>query len=199
MPPGHPVGPPPQKPKSGLIAALIIVGILVLGGGGVGIYFLTKSDDNASNTNPGPGGGGAPVDKDDPKAVAERFASVYEEAVNSDLDGFDVKSLQPILCGSDYDDVKKETERTRKARETSGRKPSRRPASAQVDIGIKDFTMDGDKGSFNLTWTETGGEKRNDRKLLVQKDSGHWVVCGLYEKSDSGSTSSRKPTSKPSR
>src|SRR5262245_28517087 len=91
--PGYPVGPPPKRPRTGLIATLIIVGVLALGGGGAGIYFLTKSDDSNNS------GGGAPANGDDPQSVAQKFADVYENAVNSDLADFNVNDFKPIMCG----------------------------------------------------------------------------------------------------
>lgn len=161
---------------------MIIVGILVLGGGGLGIYFLTKSDDTGSQ-----------VDGSDPKAVAERFASVYQNAVNTDLDGFDVGQFKPVMCGADYERVREETDRTLKNRETKGRKPSKRPASERLTIGVKDLKVEGDKGTFALAWKEPDGDDK-ERELHLEKASGNWVVCGLYDKlDDSPPSSSRRP------
>ncbi|HEV2783387.1 MAG TPA: hypothetical protein VGX25_28725 [Actinophytocola sp.] len=49
--PGGPGGPPPpKKTNAGVIAAVVAGAVLVLGGAGTGIYFLTKGDDTPSNT-----------------------------------------------------------------------------------------------------------------------------------------------------
>lgn len=186
--PGYPVGPPPPKgPRTGLIAALVIVGVLALAGGGVGIYFLTKSDGGSSNS----GTGGTPANSDDPQAVAQKFADIYETAVNSDLADFDVDDFKPILCGGDYDKVKKETERTIRLRESAHRKPSKRAEADRVEAGVKDVDVSGDHGTFKLTQTERDGHKLKDRDLKLQREDGDWRVCGLYREAESSASSAR--------
>jgi len=184
--PGFPVGPPPKPPRTGLIATLIIVGILVLGGGGVGIYLLTKGDDNGSNT-----GGGGPVNDSDPKAVAQRFADNFEKVVNSELWDYNGDDFKPIVCGKDFDRLNKDTERTLKTRQSSGRKPTKRPQADQVDAGVADLEANGDHGKFTLTQVEHDGKKLKDRPLKLERAGGQWKVCGLY--SDDEPSSSRRP------
>lgn len=56
--PGGPTEPPGPKSKAGLITAVVVGAVLLLGGVGTGIYFLTKDDDpkntatGSSQTNP---------------------------------------------------------------------------------------------------------------------------------------------------
>lgn len=186
QPPGYLAGPPPKPPRTGLIVTLIIVGILVLGGGGAGIYFLTKGDDKGSGT------GGA-VDSGDPQAVAQRFADSFEKVVNSDLWDFRAEDFKPIVCGQDFDRLKKETERTLETRQSRGRKPTQRPQADQVDAGVKDVKVEGDHGTFEMTQVERDGKKLKDRPFKLVRESGDWKVCGFYagEERGSGSSSSR--------
>ena len=43
--PGGPAEPPPRKGNAGVITAIVVGAVLVLGGAGAGVYFLTKGDD----------------------------------------------------------------------------------------------------------------------------------------------------------
>lgn len=58
--PGGPAEPPVRKSKAGLITAIVVGAVLVLGGGGTGIYFLTKSDDNPKGNAAGTSQSGSP-------------------------------------------------------------------------------------------------------------------------------------------
>ncbi len=63
--PGYPGGPPPQPPKrrgTGVIVAVIVGAVLVLGGAGTGVYFLVKGSDktDSSSASGNGGGGGTP-------------------------------------------------------------------------------------------------------------------------------------------
>lgn len=48
--PGFPGGEPP-KSKTGMIVAIVVIAVLVLGGAGVGIYLLTKEDDKGNSAS----------------------------------------------------------------------------------------------------------------------------------------------------
>jgi hypothetical protein len=190
-PPGYAAGPPPKPPRTGLIATLIIVGILVLGGGGAGIYFLTKGDDKGS--------GGGSVDTGDPQAVAQRFADSFEKVVNSDLWDFDADDFRPIVCTKDFDRLKEDTEKTLAARQSRGRKPTRRPQADQVDAGVSDVKVSGDHGTFNLTQTEHDGKKLKDRPFKLDRGSGSWKVCGFYAEEEERRSSSASASVPPIR
>jgi hypothetical protein len=191
--PGWGAPPPPKKPRTGLIVSLIIVVVLVLGGGGAGIYFLAKGSDKPSE----PGAGTGTPAAGDPEQVANRYAELYAEAINSDLEGFDVRDFKPIMCAKDYDNVHRETDRTIRARESGRRKPSPRPEAQRVTIGVKDLKVNGDHGTFKMTRKERGstGSPR-DVPLDLQRDGDNWRICGLYK--DPPSTS-RPPTPSTSR
>lgn len=192
--PGWGAPPPPKKPRTGLIVSLIIVVVLVLGGGGVGIYFLAKGNDNPSTP-----GTGTPAGSGDPEQVADRYATLYGEAINSDLAGFDIRDFKPIMCTKDYENVRRETERTLRARETSRRKPSPRPEAARVTMGVKDLKVNGDHGTFKMTRKEPGGAgSPRDVPLDLQRDGDSWKVCGLYKDSPTPSTSRRPTMPRPS-
>jgi hypothetical protein len=180
---------PPKKSKSGLIAALVIVGILVLGGGGVGIYFLAKGDDTDGNN----GGTAGPVDSNNPNAVAERLASLYETVINTDLAEFDKKAFEQVLCSSDYGDLTKDFDNTRKLRESRGRQPTKRAPDQRVDVAVKDFEADTDSGSFKLTLNDptSDGTASKPKDLTLRKTDGRWEVCGLYKKTSPTSRATR--------
>ncbi|MBN6037661.1 hypothetical protein [Amycolatopsis sp. 195334CR] len=50
--PGYPGYPPPKKSNTGLIVTLCLVGVLLLGGLGVGAYFLIDSNSSSSRSAP---------------------------------------------------------------------------------------------------------------------------------------------------
>jgi hypothetical protein len=57
--PGGPPGPPPKRRGTGVIIAVIVGAVLVLGGAGTGVYFLVKgSNKTDSSSASGNGGGG---------------------------------------------------------------------------------------------------------------------------------------------
>ena len=188
-PPGFSAGPPPKPPRTGLIATLIIVGILVLGGGGAGIYFLTKGDDKGS-------GNGGSVDTGDPQAVAQRFADNFEKVVNSDLWDFNADDFRPIVCTKDFDRLKTETEKTLATRQSRGRKPTRRPQADQIKAGVADVKTSGDHGTFKLTQVEGDGHKLKDRPFKLDRGNGTWKVCGFFDDEERGSATVRPPTSR---
>jgi hypothetical protein len=160
----------------------------VLGGGGVGIYFLTKSDNKGS--------AGGSVDTNDPQAVAQQFAGAFEKVVNSDLWGFNSDDFRSIVCGKDFDRISKDTEHTIKTRQSNGRKPTGRPEPDQVKAGASDVKVNGDHGTFNLTQVQNDGKKLKDRPLTLEHGSGNWQVCGLYADEQNRSTTLRPPTTR---
>jgi hypothetical protein len=124
--PGGPGGPyapatPPNKTSRNLIIA--IVAILVLAGGGVGIYFATKSDNNKKSAGPGtsvsasssaPSSGassGAPSSADFPSmgmssvsvpsaggTVSESDARTIVERYFSDINAQDTSDATTLIC-----------------------------------------------------------------------------------------------------
>ena len=110
--PGQPGGGPPRKSKTGLIIGIVIAAVLVLGGGSVAVWQLTKGDDSANNANdqtsqsseptsedpqtstddptsePGNGGGGT-------EEELNTAAQAYVTAVNSQ----DEAAATDLVCG----------------------------------------------------------------------------------------------------
>jgi hypothetical protein len=181
-PGAYPVGPPPRKSRSGPIVTLIIVGILVLGGGGVGLYFLTRDDNGPGGDGPPPGG--------DPQAVAERAIDIIERTINSDLEDFDAEGLKPLMCAEDFERAAAERENTLDKRQSSGRRPSRLPAGEQVELTVSDVRVDGDRGTFTVT-EKQGDDRPRDRELDLVRTNGAWQVCGF---SDSAPAPGPRPT-----
>jgi hypothetical protein len=192
-PGAYPVGPPPRKPRTGLIASLIIVGILVLGGGGVGLYFLTKGSVESGAPGPGPAGG------DDPRAVAERFADFVERGANSDGEDVDPAELEPIVCAEDYRTAEKEIKRDQQRRATSTRKPTKRAGTDRYEATVSDVKVEGDRGTFAVS-LRRGDDKPQDRTFDLLRSGGNWQVCGLYKDDEqTRPTTSRRQLPLPTR
>jgi hypothetical protein len=66
---GYPGDGEPRKRRTGLIIAVVVIAVLVLGGAGPGIYFLIKGDDKGDNN-----GNRA----DGPSAVTAAYIEAYE-------------------------------------------------------------------------------------------------------------------------
>jgi hypothetical protein len=86
------IGPPARRSRTGLIAGLVVVGSVVLGGG-AGIYILANGENK---------GTAAPATGSDPRTVVNRFADAYARTVTSTLPDFDLVEFEPILCDRDH-------------------------------------------------------------------------------------------------
>ncbi|MPZ79348.1 MAG: hypothetical protein GEV28_02715 [Actinophytocola sp.] len=167
---GFPVGPPPAKPRTGLITSLVIVAILVVGGGGVGAYLLLGKDDDT-----GSGGGGG-----DARSAAESYVGKLTTILNTDLQDIDLHPLQPLACAGDYEKLDEEIEDARDFSKSHSASPGDQP---EVGLTMKDYEPTSDGATFTLTQT-VEDDDGDSRKMTVAKEDGDWTVCGLYRDED---------------
>ena len=106
--PGYPSGQPP-KGKQGVIIAIIVIAVLVLGGGGVTLWLLNKDDGASEQTfqPPGPKTEDSPTDnpasEDSPtegptdreaEAAVTAVAQQYADAINNE----DEAAATQLMC-----------------------------------------------------------------------------------------------------
>lgn len=168
---GFPLGPPPSKPRTGLITSLIIVAILVVGGGGVGAYLLLGDKDD---TEGGTGGGG------DARAAAESYVGELKTILNADLQDVDLGPLQPLACAGDYEKIDEEVEDARDFSKSHSASPGDQP---EIDLTMKDFETTSDGATFTLTML-VEDDDGDSRTMTVAEEDGAWAVCGLYRDED---------------
>jgi hypothetical protein len=166
--PGYPVGPPEKKSKAGLITTLVIVAVLVIGGGGVAAFLLLRDD----------GGGN---DAGNPREAADEYVKRLSTAVSTQVADVDLKPLQPVMCSGDYERLNDQLSEEKE--EQSG--PSGSPDEPRkVTFAISEFKESGEGATFVMTPT-VEGEKENGFDMKVQKESDHYVVCGLFDEGQS--------------
>jgi hypothetical protein len=170
------VGPPPSKPRTGLITSLIIVAILVVGGGGVGAYLLLSKDNKASGDSGG----------SDPRSVAETYVSKLKTLLNTDLADIDLQPLRPLACADDYRRLDKEISDARDFSKSYSASPGKAP---QFDLTMRSYEATSQGATFTLVQT-ADGDKSESRDMTVAKENGDWKVCGLYRSHGQPSTSS---------
>jgi hypothetical protein len=178
-PPGYPMGPPPKKPRTGLIATLIIVAILVVGGGGVAAYLLLGRDDEAGKGSGQGGGEGGGA-----RAAAQTYVLELEKALNAPVQEVDLGKLKPVTCGEDFAKMEDDLADAKGRGESTSAGPG---DEGKIRIRLKDFERTPDGAKFTLTEREAGGGgDEQTRDMTVAKEGAGWQVCGLYEKGQSG-------------
>ena len=155
--------PEPKKSKAGPITTLVIVGLLVLGGGGFGLWMLLSKEED-------PAAGGGDGDSD-ARAAAEKYVQELEKTVNTDIQDIDLSPLEPLTCADDFTRMEREIGDAQAAGQTT------QPES--IEVAMEDFQSTEDSGSFTLTQT-VDGEPGEDRDMTLAKEDGAWKVCGLY-------------------
>ncbi|MGH3881042.1 MAG: hypothetical protein ACRDSK_28800 [Actinophytocola sp.] len=186
-PGGFPVGPPPSKPRTGLITALIIVSILVIGGGAVGAYFLLGDEGD-----PGAGSGG---DEDrSARAAAQTYVRELEKALNTEIADVDLAPLKPVTCRDDFTQMEDDIADAKEFAESYSATPS---PGDRIRIRMKDFERTSEGATFLLTERQVGDGDEQTRNMTVAREDGEWRVCGVYEEgsedgSEDGSSTSRE-------
>lgn len=142
--PGYPGGPgdypqgAPKKKKTGLIIAIVLIAVLVVGGG-IGAFFLFS--------------------KDDATARAEEWASTYEEAGKANFTGPGFQKLKTLVC-SDlvqlYDGIAEQVKRTNA------------PAPSSLDITVTGVQTEGEKGTFTFKAVINGKAQNAQQELVKQ-------------------------------
>lgn len=179
---GYP-GPPPKKPRTGLIATLIIVAILVVGGGGVTAYLLLGRDDEAGKGSGQGGGEGGGA-----RAAAQTYVLELETALNAPVQEVDLGKLKPVTCGEDFAKMEDDLADAKGNGESSSAEPG---DDGKIRIRLKDFERTRDGAKFTLTEREAGGGggsggDEQTRDMTVAKEGTDWKVCGLYAKGRPG-------------
>lgn len=167
--PGFPVGPPPKKSRTGLITTLVIVAVLVIGGGGVAAFLLLKKD-NGDAANSGTA-----------REAADAYTKELGTQLSKKVGDVDLGPLRPLTCASDYKKLNDELGEARDSQESS----TNAPDAESVTFGISNFKESGDGATYDMT-PKHDGKTEDAISMKVQKESGHWVSCGLYDSSDRG-------------
>jgi hypothetical protein len=175
---GFPMGPPPKQPKTGLITSLIIVAILVVGGGGVGLYFLLNKEDRNDGTGDGGSGEGGTA-----RGAAQTYVRELENALNTKLQDVDLAPLEPVTCGKDFSEMSDELAEAKDYGESN--RPA--PTPEKIQIRMEDFKESADGATFTMTEREAGDDDTDSRNMTVAKEGGGWKVCGIYENNGGGS------------
>ncbi|HEY7591971.1 MAG TPA: hypothetical protein VH969_02350 [Actinophytocola sp.] len=175
---GYPVGPPPKKPRKGLITALVLVAILVVGGGGVGVYLLLTRDDPRGQGSGGGGGEGGV------RAAAQTYVREMENVLNTPLADVDLGKLEPVTCAADFSKMDAEIKQAKDFGESSS---ASQGAGDRVQVRMKNFERTSDGATFTMTRREVGDDDADSVDMTVAKEGGDWKVCGVYEgENDSG-------------
>jgi hypothetical protein len=155
-----------------------VIALLVLGGGGAGVYFLTKDKGDAntgaqetSQPRPNDSNGSGPIDDTppeqnrgsiDPAGVQQAYIEAYEakqfsDVVNSACDAYKKK------FGTNTRDLESKLE------------PYEVKATAD---GTPKVTGGNAIASIDLELTKDGETKTSKVKIKIVKESGKWKYCG---------------------
>ncbi|UVS79023.1 hypothetical protein [Actinokineospora sp. UTMC 2448] len=166
QPPAPP--PPPEKSNAGKVVAIVAMALLLLGGTGVAVYFLTR--DGGPNTAGAPS---APVTTS-PKSDETTTADAGPEAVVEDyIDAYETKSFAAVTgqaCkaykkkyGTDTTQLESQLEKY----EITG--------SAQ---GAPEVRGDVATARIALELSGGGDVKNVDIEIKIVKEDGEWRFCG---------------------
>ena len=181
---GYPPGPPPKKSRAGLIATLIVVAFVVVGG--VAAYVLLGRGDD-----PGKGSGQGGGDDGGARGAAQTYVQALETALNTPAERIDLSKLEPVTCDEDFARMKDEF--------VGGAKGDGPGADSKIRIRMKDFERTADGATFTLTRRVTGGGGEPDsRDMTVARDGDAWKVCGLFGRPGGGEGDDDEDTDSPS-
>ncbi len=179
-------GEPPKPPKqsnTGKIVAIIVIAVLVLGGAGVGVYFLTKGDDK-NTAAPGEGttksaptsGGGEETttksrptttttkadDTEGPQAVVDAYVAAYES-----------KSFSAVTTQA--------CEAYKKKYGTDTSKLEGELADYSITAaanGTPKVTGSSASAKIDLTLAKGTESKAVTIEIKIVRESGEWKFCG---------------------
>lgn len=169
---GFPMGPPPKQPRTGLITSLIIVAILVVGGGGIGLYLLLNKEDQNNGSGDKAGEGG------NPRTAAQTYVRELETALNTQLQDVDLAPLKPVACSKDFTQMSDQLEDAKDFDKTSSASPG---TPDEIRIRMEDFKETSDGATFTMTEREVGGDDGDSREMTVAKEDDAWKVCGIFQ------------------
>ncbi|GAA3058710.1 hypothetical protein [Actinokineospora globicatena] len=177
-------GQPPKQKNTGKIVAIVIIAVLVLGGAGVGVYFLTKDSKN------GAGGGGSTTTTSAPKTTGKKSAtdepttttkaapdtSGPQEVVENYLKAYESKSFSSVTgnaCDAYKDKYGTDTTALEKELE-----PFDITATAQGEPTVSGSSA---TALIDLVLSKDGTSKDASIKIKIVKESGEWRFCGEEE------------------
>ncbi|GLZ37314.1 hypothetical protein [Actinokineospora sp. NBRC 105648] len=182
--PGGPGGEPPKR-NTGKIVAIVAIAVLVLGGAGVGVYFLTK-DKGGSNTGSGTtssapkspgrtttGSSSSDETSSSSEPSTDDDSSGPDAVVDAYVDAYKTKSFLTVTSdackaykdkyGTDTSKLEGELEKFEiTATKNGSPKVSGSTASAQIDLVL---TQDGKSRNVTI-------------EIKIVKEGGDWKFCG---------------------
>lgn len=194
----YPGGGPPKKRNTGRLVAIIAIVALVLAGGGVATYFLTKSDDSASDrasserssesaSNDTGSDDGNSTPSDD--ASSDRDQGQGDEDSDSSNTPDDVRDdYMAAYENNDFTDVVKNSCGAYKRKfgtDTSDLETRLQDyvitATADGDVDVDSDNPDTATAKIDLVLE--GPEQTQDAKILIKiiEENGRWRFCGEDE------------------
>ncbi|MGQ0839030.1 hypothetical protein [Actinokineospora sp.] len=178
-------GGPPQPPKrdnTGKIVAIVLIALLVLGGAGVGVYFLTKGDDKPTTAAPGGSTKNTPSGSETQSPDDTSTKSTTEPPANDDgpqqvveayVDAYETKSFSSVTTAA-CDAYKKKY-----GTDTSDLEGKLAEfdiiATAKGSPEVKGSTA---TAQIDLKLSKDGQSKDASIKIKIVKESGAWKFCG---------------------
>lgn len=184
-------GGPGNGKNTGKIVAIVLIAVLVLGGGGVATYFLTKggddpkndasteqtnrddskdtgsddpSDDASSDRDPDEGGGDSDA-SNSPDDVRDDYMAAYENKDFADVVDSACKAYKTKF-GTDTSELES--------------KLADYDISASPDGEVEVDDQHPDSATAKIDLTLTGGGQTQEPKILIKivQESGEWRFCG---------------------
>lgn len=171
--------PEPTRSRTGIVVALVVMGLLLLGGGGLAVWALSGDEDRRD------GGGG------EARAVAEDYVAELEKTVNTEITDIDLSAMEGLTCSGDFERMDREIGDAQTAAR-SGSAPATQDGT--MEVGMTDFRDTGEGASFTLTQTRDG-ERGPDMEMVVAREGGEWKVCGLYGSAGQAPGKAAQPSS----
>lgn len=148
---GYPGDEPPRKGRTGLIVAIVLVAVLVLGGAGAAIYFVTTGDDASGDSA-----------KNGPSAVTEAYIEAYE-----------TKSFGSVVNSACSAYKEKHGTQTTKLEQTLRPYDIKAKAEGEPDVSGSTATA-----KIELELTKDGKTERPKIQITIVKEAGEWRFCG---------------------
>jgi hypothetical protein len=158
---------PPVTGRSNLRMIIAIgLAVLVVAGGGVAIAIVASQ--------PRPEDIALQQEKTKAREVAQKFASLLEQARNDGAFALSKVDVKAVLCATEQDALDAEWQERENKEIMRSYIPS--PA-ARLAIAVKDVQIDGDKGVVTMTGAQE--DSRRDQDYALVKEESQWKVCGV--------------------
>lgn len=157
---------PPTRRSNVRLMVAIGLAVAVLGGGGATIVALAnieRPEDIALQQA-----------RTEARAVAERFAALFEQARNDGAFALSKSDVKALLCAQEQDALDQEWQERENKEIARSNTPSSAPRLAMT---VKDVRIDGERGVFTLVGAQA--DRRTDQDFDLVKEEAQWKVCGL--------------------